>query len=100
MKKQILMAGLIGSMAFSAASIAADPKKPVAMWDCQDFLGVQESYRPVAVGFAEALNNKNKPEEAVLDVNGISTTTPLLVKHCTENPKVMLRDALAGLNKK
>jgi acid stress chaperone HdeA len=100
MKKQLLMAGLIGSLAFSASSIAADTKKPLAMWACQDFLDVQESYKPIVVSFAEALNSKSKPEDAVLDVDGITTTTPMLVKHCTENPKVMLRDALAGLNKK
>ncbi|WP_313622816.1 acid-activated periplasmic chaperone HdeA [Achromobacter sp.] len=100
MKKHLLMIGLIGSMAFSVTGQAADAKKPLALWQCQDFLGVQESYRPIVVSYAEALNNKGKPEEAVLDVEGISTRTPLLVKHCTENPKIMLRDALVGMNKK
>ncbi len=99
MKKQLLMIGLIGSLAFSAGSVAADAKKPLALWECQDFLGVQESYRPIVVSYAEALNNKNKPEDAVLDIAGITTKTPLLVKHCTENPKIKLRDALVGMNK-
>ncbi len=98
MKKQLLMVGLLGSLAFSAAGHAADGKKPLALWECQDFLAVQHSYQPLVVGFAEALNNKNKPEEAVLDVAGVETKTPLLVKHCTENPKIMLRDALVGMN--
>lgn len=99
MKKQLLMIGLIGSMALSGASIAADAKKPLALWDCQDFLGVQESYRPIVVSYAEALNHKGQPEDAVLNVEGITTKTPLLVKHCTENPKIKLRDALVGMNK-
>ncbi|MCS3509269.1 acid-activated periplasmic chaperone HdeA [Achromobacter sp. JUb104] len=99
MKKPLLIIGLIGSLAFSGISVAADAKKPLALWECQDFLGVQESYRPIVVSYAEALNNKNKPEDAVLDIAGITTKTPLLVKHCTENPKIKLRDALVGMNK-
>lgn len=99
MKKPLLIIGLFGSLAFSGISVAADAKKPLALWECQDFLGVQESYRPIVVSYAEALNNKNKPEDAVLDIAGITTKTPLLVKHCTENPKIKLRDALVGMNK-
>ncbi|OAE55804.1 acid-resistance protein [Achromobacter mucicolens] len=99
MKKHLLLIGLIGSLAFSVTGQAADAKKPLGMWQCQDFLDVQESFRPVVVSYAEALNNKGKPEEAVVDVEGISTRTPMLVKQCNENPKLMLRDALAGLKK-
>ena len=50
------------------AQKAADNKKPVNSWTCEDFLAVDESFQPTAVGFAEALNNKDKPEDAVLDV--------------------------------
>ena len=99
MKKHLVMIGLLGSLTVSVTGQAADAKKPLAMWQCQDFLGVQESFRPVVVSYAEALNHKGKPEEAVLDVEGISSRTPLLVKQCNENPKLMLRDALAGLKK-
>lgn len=99
MKKHLRMLGLIGLLTISVTGHAADAKKPLATWQCQDFLGVQETYRPMVVSFAEALNNKGKPEEAIVDVEGISTRTPLLVKQCNENPKLMLRDALAGLKK-
>jgi acid stress chaperone HdeA len=34
------------------------------------------------VGFAEALNKKDKPEDAVLDVKGVETVTPALVHVC------------------
>ena len=46
------------------AQKAADNKKPVNSWTCEDFLAVDESFQPTAVGFAEALNNKDKPEDA------------------------------------
>lgn len=61
------------------AQKAADNKKPVNSWTCEDFLAVDESFQPTAVGFAEALNNKDKPEDAVLDVQGIATVTPAIV---------------------
>jgi acid stress chaperone HdeA len=101
MKKHLLMIGLLGSLTFAVSSHAADAKakKPIALWQCQDFLSVKESYRPVVISFAEALNAKGKPEEAVLDVDAIQKKTPTLVKSCKENPKIMLRDALAGMNK-
>lgn len=99
MKKHLILTGLIGLLTISTSGQAADTKKPLATWQCQDFLGVQETYRPVVVSYAEALNNKGKAEEAVVDVEGISTRTPLVVKQCNENPKMMLRDALAGLKK-
>ena len=35
------------------AQKAADNKKPVNSWTCEDFLAVDESFQPTAVGFAE-----------------------------------------------
>ncbi|WP_233236376.1 acid-activated periplasmic chaperone HdeA [Bordetella sp. LUAb4] len=100
MKKHLLAICLVAPLAFSATSHGADAKKPLALWECQDFLGVQESYRPIVVSFAEALDKRDRPEEAVLDVDGIATRTPMLVKQCSENPTIKLRDALVGMNKK
>ncbi|XNM49420.1 acid-activated periplasmic chaperone HdeA [Escherichia coli] len=57
------------------AQKAADNEEPVNSWTCEDFLAVDESFQPTAVGFAEALNNKDKPEDAVLDV-----------RYCNRNP--------------
>lgn len=52
---------------------------------------VDESFQPTAVGFAEALNNKDKPEDAVLDVQGIATVTPAIVQACTRDKKPALK---------
>ena len=54
------------------AQKAADNKKPVNSWTCEDILAVDESFQPTAVRFAEALNNKDKPEDADLDLQGIA----------------------------
>lgn len=99
MKKQLLMAAAMGTLLFSAASHAADAKKPMSLWLCSDFLQVTESYRPIAVSYAAALNHQGKPEDAVLNVEGIQKMTPLLVKQCNENPKIKMKDAMAVIGK-
>lgn len=73
------------------AQKAADNKKPVNSRTCEDFTAVDESFQPTAVGFAEALNNKDKPEDAVLDVQGIATVTPAIVQACTQDKKPALK---------
>jgi len=73
------------SLMIPAVTQAAENHKPVNSWTCEDFLAVDTSFQPTAVGFAEALNSKHKPEDAVLDVNGIQTLTPEVVQACTAN---------------
>ncbi len=58
------------------AQKAADNKKPVNSWTCEDFLAVDESFQPTAVGFAEALNNKDKPEDAGFRCSGYCNRNP------------------------
>lgn len=53
-------------------------------------------FQPTAVGFAEALNNKDKPEDAVLDVQGIATVTPAIVQACTQDKKASFKDKVKG----
>lgn len=57
---------------------------------------VDESFQPTAVGFAEALNNKDKPEDAVLDVQGIATVTPAIVQACTQDKQANFKDKVKG----
>lgn len=70
---------------FPVLTIAADTHKPVSNWTCEDFLALDESFRPTAVGVAQALDSKNKPEDAVIDVKGIETVTPAIVQACTDD---------------
>lgn len=53
-------------------------------------------FQPTAVSFAEALNNKDKPEDAVLDVQGIATVTPAIVQACTQDKKASFKDKVKG----
>jgi acid stress chaperone HdeA len=84
---------ILGSLLLiPALSQAAETQKPVNNWTCEDFLALDSSFQPTAVGFAEALNSKDKPEDAVMDVKGIETVTPAVVQACTENQKASFKD--------
>ncbi|HBY5242980.1 TPA: acid-resistance protein, partial [Klebsiella pneumoniae] len=43
-----------------------------------------------------ALNNKDKPEDAVLDVQGIATVTPAIVQACTQDKQANFKDKVKG----
>lgn len=66
--------------------------KPVNDWTCEDFLALESTFRPTAVGYAEALNNKDKPEDAVIDVQGIETVTPAVIEACTQDKESSFKD--------
>ncbi|WLW63578.1 acid-activated periplasmic chaperone HdeA [Achromobacter aegrifaciens] len=93
MKRTFCALGIAGIAAFSGGA-HADSSKPVALWLCSDYLAVDETYQPIALGFAEAISRQGKPEEATLDVAGITKVKPELLHYCKENPKIALRDAL------
>lgn len=83
---------ILGSLLLiPAIGQAADNQKPVNTWTCEDFLALDASFQPTAIGFAEALNNKEKPETAVMDVQGITTVTPAVVQACTEDKKASFK---------
>lgn len=98
MKKILFTLSLAGIASFSSMAHAADASKPVAFWLCSDFLEVNETVQPTALGFVAAVNHKGNVQEAVLDVDGVAKLQPTVVTYCKENPKVALRDALVQAN--
>jgi len=89
-KKLILSLGV--ALILPTVGFAADKSTPVNKWTCEDFLAVDTTFQPTAVGFAEALNSKDKPEDAVLDVQGIQTVTPAVVQACTDDKSGNFKD--------
>ncbi|AWS95863.1 MULTISPECIES: acid-activated periplasmic chaperone HdeA [Citrobacter] len=84
---------VVGSLLIiPALSQAADSHKPVSQWTCEDFLATDATFQPTVVGFAEALNKKDKPEDAVLDVKGVETVTPALVQACMQDKKANFKN--------
>lgn len=78
------------------AQKAADNKKTGQLLDLWRFPGCGRILPATAVGFAEALNNKDKPEDAVLDVQGIATVTPAIVQACTQDKQANFKDKVKG----
>lgn len=83
---------LIPAATYAADSSKPANTKPVNSWTCEDFLALESSFRPTAVGYAEALNNKDKPEDAVIDVQGIETVTPAVIEACTQDKESSFKD--------
>lgn len=63
------------------------PATPIAQWTCEEFLAVDESFRPSAVYFAEGFNQKDKPEGGMVDVAGVEKAIPFLIEDCSKNPQ-------------
>jgi acid stress chaperone HdeA len=75
-----LMAGATGVFAESA-------KKPLGKMTCEDFLAVDDAFKPKVVYYAVAYAKGGKPEAAVIDVEGTDALTPMLIEECKANPK-------------
>lgn len=99
MKKTACLIALAGAALLPFAS-QANASKPVALWQCSDYVSLDESYRPLAVGFAAAVSQDGKVEDAVLDAAGVAKLQPQLLQICNENPQIALRDALVQANGK
>lgn len=89
-KPMLFLAACLFSVATVTAANAADKKpeiKPVGQLTCQDFLMLDESFKPTAVAFAEGVTKKDKIVDPTLDVQGIAEVVPVLVQECTKTPK-------------
>jgi acid stress chaperone HdeA len=86
-RKMIVIAALMLTASSMTMAAGSTGKKPVSEWTCEDFLAVDESFRPTAVGIGEMVNRKGKVEDQVVDVDGIAAVTPELVQVCGKEPK-------------
>jgi acid stress chaperone HdeA len=86
-RKRILITALMLAASSMAIAAGSAGKKPVSQWTCEDFLAVDESFQPTAVGIGELVSRKGKVEDEVVDVDGIAAVTPELVQVCTKEPK-------------
>lgn len=75
---------------------AAPVKKPVNSWTCEDFLALDESYQPTAIGVTIALNMNNKGvENQIIDTQGIAKVTPIIVQECKKDKKQSFKKRLS-----
>ena len=62
-------------------------KKPLGKMSCEDFLAIEDSFKPKVVYWAVAYGQGGKPESAGVNVAGIEKMVPVLIDGCKKAPK-------------
>ena len=82
----VVTAALMASSTLAFAQ-SGGPKKPLGKMTCEDFLLVEDTFKPKVVYWAVAYGKGGKPEAAVIDVEGTEKVIPVLVEACKKAPK-------------
>ena len=72
------------TLAFAQSGAA---KKPLGKMTCEDFLAVEDTFKPKVVYWAVVYGKGGKPEAAVLDVEGTEQVVPVIIEVCKKAPK-------------
>ena len=81
------LAAFVMTGAALASAQSPAPKKALGKLTCEEFLGVDESFRPKMVYYAAAYSRGGAPEAAMLDVEGTEKLIPVIVEKCKASPK-------------
>jgi acid stress chaperone HdeA len=79
-----------------AASAAAETKKPVTQWTCEDFIAIDDQYKPNVIYWATAYAKGGKPEASELDIAATEQVTPMIIDDCEKEPKASFWQKLKG----
>lgn len=85
--KKVFFAGLVMVSLTATSALATTENKPLSHWTCNNFLAMDETFYPTAVGAAEIITQHDKVKDPTLDIQGIETATPLVVEACQQSPK-------------
>ena len=84
---RVLVAAALLAASSSALGQSPANKKPLAKMTCEDFIGLEDSFRPKAVYWAIAYGDDGKPESAGVNVEGIEKIVPVVIEACKKTPK-------------
>lgn len=63
-------------------------KKKITEVTCEDFNGLSASFKPTVIAWAEGFRQgSRKPDDVVLNIDGIEKVTPFVVDACQKDPK-------------
>jgi len=62
-------------------------KKQLGKMSCEDFLAVEDNFKPKVVYWAVARAQSGKPESAGINVEGTEKMIPVLIDTCKKAPK-------------
>ena len=83
----VLIAAALLTGSSSAFGESPNSKKPLAKMTCEDFIGLEASFRPKAVYWAIAYGEDGKPQSAGVNVAGIEKIVPVVLEACKKTPK-------------
>lgn len=104
----IVSAFLVLSATQMALAEAAKPtskddlkKKAVAEITCEDFNGVEDTFKPAVIAWAAGYKQgEKKPDAVAVDIAGIEKVTPFIVEACQKEPKASFWEKAEGEMKK
>ncbi|PSJ60253.1 HdeA/HdeB family chaperone [Pseudaminobacter soli (ex Li et al. 2025)] len=78
----------VSSMSFAAETKQDMAKKKITDVTCEDFNGIDDSFKPNVIAWAEGFRQgSKKPNEVTLNIDGIEKVTPILIEACQKEPK-------------
>jgi len=91
MKLNRIATAVLATTLFASSTVAfaqsASSKKPLEKMTCEEFVGVEDSFKPHAVSWAVAYGADGKPESAGVNVEGIQQIIPVVIEACQKTPK-------------
>ncbi len=91
MKLKRIATAVLATTLFANSTVtfaqSASSKKPLEKMTCEEFVGLEDSFKPHAVSWAVAYGADGKPEGAGVSVEGIQRVVPVVIKACQKTPK-------------
>jgi HdeA/HdeB family protein len=91
MKLNRIATAVLATTLFASSTVAfaqsASSKKPLEKMTCEEFVGLEDSFKPHAVSWAVAYGADGKPESAGVNVEGIQRVVPVVIEACQKTPK-------------
>ena len=82
---------VVATTLFASSTVAfgqsSSGKKALEKMTCEDFVGLEDSFKPDAINWAVAYGEDGKPESAGVNVEGIQQIVPVVIEACRKTPK-------------
>jgi len=85
--KPIKVAVVAVTLFASSALASSTTKKPIEKMTCEEFVGLEDNFKPNAVSWAIAYGANGKPESAGVRVERIQQIVPVVIEACQKTPR-------------
>ena len=78
---------VVATTLFASSTVAFAQSSSVEKMTCEEFVGLEGSFKPDAVYWAIAYGEDGKPESAGVNIEGIEQIVPVVIEACQKTPK-------------